>query len=301
MLRESGMLVLVAVALQGASAWAGDVYRCELNGVTAFVDSPDRCPDGSSRRLGGSDESRTRKSSPQGPRLDEPRTGTVASSRHPPTAASPLAPSPLARPLAASPCQKLAQEPVRARECLREERRAEVRRIASARLAQISRAVSNYVSVVSSAGSIIATPTSGRPAAWCEDILRDLMAHKDIEVVDDETTGGPEWMYSGNGPARSAAEILDPNYKEWRLADDKVPEGYVTARWRGSNLVVLRVAAACTEGSDGVAHCNAHRLVNVYVYDNATPMACAVSEVGRAYWPGVKSSQTQIFAQLPGR
>jgi len=104
----------------------------------------------------------------------------------------------------------------------------------------------------------------------------------------------------GNQPGRSAGDILDPTYREWRLTADTVPQGYVTARWRGTNLVVLRVTAACTEGSDGVAHCNPHRLADVYVHDSATPVACAVSEVGRAYWPGVKSSYTQIFARPPG-
>jgi len=261
-------LAVAAIALHAAAAFAGEIYRCQVNGVTTFVDSPHGCP--GAQRVGG-------------------ESGA---------AKAPPAPTPA---VASSACQKLAQDPARARECIRAERRAEVRRVAEVRLAEISRAVADYVNAAASAGNIMAVSRDGRPAAWCENLLGDLIARKDIEVVDDETVGGPEWTTSGNGPGRAAADILDPAFKEWNLGSATVPEGYVTARWRTSNLVVLRVTAACTQARDGTARCNPHRLVNVYVHDTATPVACDATEVSRAAWPNWKNAKTPIFEHSTGR
>jgi hypothetical protein len=297
MLSRLQALAVSTIVLCSAAASAGEIYRCQVNGVTTFVDSPRGCLEGPARRVGG-DASAATKPSPPVPRLEETRKGSDAASRGRPTPGQLPARSQSQSGLAALPCQKLAQEPARARECLREERRTEVRRVASARMVELSRAVADYVSRVSGAGSLITVSNDGRPPAWCESILGDLMAQRDIEVVDDESAGGPEWARAGTGPARSAVEILDPNFQEWSFAGSKVPNGYVTARWRGSNLVVLRVVAACTAASDGTARCNPHRLVSIYVYDAATPMACDVAEVERAYWPNWKNSKTPIFTRL---
>ena len=295
MLSPLQALAVSTIVLCSAAASASEIYRCQVDGVTTFVDSPRGCPGGPARHVGGDESAATKPSLPM-PRVGETRKDPDAASRGRATPGQSPAPSQSQAAPAALPCQKLAQEPARARECLRVERRAEVRRVASARLLGISRAVADYVSRVSSAGNLITVSNDGRPPAWCESILGDLMAQKDIEVVDDESTGGPEWVRAGIGPARSAVEILDPNFQEWSFAGSKVPDGYVTARWRGSNLVALRVVAACTTASDGTARCNPHRLVSIYVYDAATPMACDVAEVGRAYWPNWKNSKTPIFA-----
>lgn len=254
--------------LWGADALAADIYRCQIDGVTTFVDSQSRCPLGDARRVG----------------RDVPKASAVMA---PASASAPLA--------ATSRCQDVAHDPTRFRECLRKERRADVRRIATARLEAIQRAVRDYIAIAARGDSIIAVANKGRGAAWCETILGDVMAQENIEVVDDEAIGAPRWMRSGNAPGRSAAEILDPNFEEWRIAGGKVPDGYVTARWRGATLVVLRMTAACTSGDDGVAHCNPQPYTSFYVYDDVTPIACDVSAVGRAYWPAWKSSMTPIF------
>jgi hypothetical protein len=44
------------------------------------------------------------------------------------------------------------------------------------------------VNTDSRAGGVVATSNKVRPPAWCESILGDLMAPKDIDVVNDETT-----------------------------------------------------------------------------------------------------------------
>ncbi len=254
--------------LSGAAAPATNIYRCKVDGVATFVDSPSRCPQSSSSVE----------------RLYEPKA---------PAATAPA--SPAFRSATPSRCQELAYEPTRFRECLRTERRVEVRRIATARLESFGRAVRAFIDSAAKTNSIIAVANKGRGPAWCEVVLSDVMAQENLDVVDDEAVGGPRWIQSGVETGRSAAEVLDPNFKEWRVPGGKVPDGYVTARLRGSSLVVLRVMAACTSGVDGAEHCNQQPYVSVFVYDDVTPIACNVSAVGRAYWPSWQSSMTPIF------
>lgn len=288
---------LSAVALCANHALAGEIYRCQVNGVTTFVDSPSGCPEGKAQRMGGAE--------PKGSK-PTPSAGTspIGSATPTPKSRPPISDMPTAASskegsgTAAAACQKLATDPPRARECLRQERRVEVQRMASARLASISRAVTEHLTSEAQKGSVIATANEGRPPAWCEGILSDLMAQKDIEVVDDESTAGPAWVSSGDGPGYTAAEILDPSFKDWSYAGSKVPNGYVTVRWRKTHLVVLRVVAACVEADDGTARCNPSRLTVIYVYDNETPYACNVTAVGRPYWPNWKDSMTPILTKL---
>lgn len=281
--------VLAPVALLGVllvtPALAGDIYRCQVNGVTTFVDSPSRCPEGGAQRQGVEEPKAT---------LPARRVAKTSVGAGMATAGGLQSGTQLALPPAVSTCQKLEQSPTRLRECLREERRAEVRKIASARLLMISRATTDFLGAASRSGSVIATSNKGRPAVWCEGILGDLISGKNIDVVDDESAGGPEWVQSG-GPGRSAAPILDPNFQEWRLAGEKVPSGYVTARWRASDMVVLRIVAACTEADDGTARCVPQRYTSIYVYGAGAPEACDVTVVARAYWPNWKNSMTPIF------
>jgi hypothetical protein len=178
---------------------------------------------------------------------------------------------------------------------LREERRAEVRQIASRRLEAMSRTIADHVSFAARTDSVLATSKAGRPPAWCEGFLEDVVALRNLEVVDDEEVGGPRWMQGGNGVAQTSAEILDADFNEWNVGESKVPDGYVTVRWRGS-LVVLRVVAACTDSDHGKAICIPQRYTSIYVYDDTTPVACNISAVGRPYWPNWKNSLTPIFA-----
>ena len=62
-------------------------------------------------------------------------------------------------------------------------------------------------------------------------------------------------------------------------------------------MVVLRVAAACTEADDGTARCVPMRYTSIYVYGSGAPETCNVTAVGRAYWPNWKDSMTPIFAR----
>jgi hypothetical protein len=265
-------------ALLGGSAMAADVYRCQIQGVTTFVDSPQRCPEGTAQRQGGAAAKAREPSMPD--------TRRMGGAQDPSSA--------LAAAVAA--CQALAQNPTGLRACLHTARRAEVRQIATARLALSRRAVNDYFIGASRAGHILATPMRTAPVAWCEQVLGDLMAGRNFEVVDDETLGGPEQVRSGSA-GRHAVPVLDADFQTWQLGEERVPSGYVTTRWREKDLVVVRIAAACTEGQDGRAHCVSGRYTSISVYGSSAPEGCDVSAYGRSYWPNWKATQTPIFVR----
>ncbi len=116
------------------------------------------------------------------------------------------------------------------------------------------------------------------------------MSGTNFDVIDDEFTGG---QVLGS----TVIPIVDPDYTEWRMGAKRVPNGYVTARWRGADMVVVRVAAGCTEANDGSARCIAQRYTAVYVYGTGVSDGCNVGLVSRAYWPNWKDSVTPIFVR----
>lgn len=263
------------------------IYQCEVNGVKTFVDSPRGCPgDGGTRR----DAVDTRKPIPAVP--SAPATNHAQRS----TIETPAANREVPATAASAACQKLyAQDAGQFRECLREERRGEVRKIATARLRGLGAEVDYFATSPQRTDGLIAAQAEGKTTDWCTSILNDLIADKNLDVVDDENSAGPEWMSSGGEagkPKLQSAAILDPNFQEWIVDGRKVFSGYVTARWRKSNLIVLRVFAACTSVGDGKAKCSSHRIV--YVHEATAPKACNVTFVGRAYWGNWKDSMTPI-------
>jgi hypothetical protein len=287
MTRRPARLAALLIGMAGAHASvAAAIYRCEVNGVKTFVDSPQGCPANTATPL---DDGRGR----NGPAS---KAASDAARRPAPPAAPPAATATAA----ASACpQRFAQDPTGFRECLRAERRMEVRKIADARLAAIGDAVAEFARQPSMLDGHLAIDKKGRPAAWCEGILSDAIAGRNLEVVDDEDSGGPEWISSGATPGRSAAPILDPGFKEWTVDGSKVVQGYVTARWKGSDPVVLSVVAACSDGRDGVMRCNPQRYVGVYVHDSEVPMACIAHFFSRAYWPNWQATMTPIRVRPP--
>ena len=270
---------IVLGALLGVPPVMAQVYRCQIGGVTAFVDSPHRCPEGTARRQG--DDAAKPRPAPPDPAADARRLGRV-----------PDANPPLAATVAA--CQTQPHNPSGQRACLQAARRAEVRQVAVARLALLRRAATEYLRGASRAGEILATPARGAPVAWCEQVLGDLMAGRNFELVDDETVGAPEQVHVGSA-GRHALPVVDADFQTWQLGEERVPSGYVTTRWREQDLVVLRIAAACTEGPDGKAHCVAGRYTSISFYGSSAPEGCNVSAYGRAYWPNWKATQTPIF------
>ncbi len=270
---------IVLGALLGVLPVTAQVYRCQTGAVTAFVDSPHRCPEGTAKCQG--DDAARARPAPPGPMTDTRRIG------HAPD------PSPqLAATVAA--CQPQPQNPTGQRACLHAARRAEVRQIAVARLALSRRAVIEYFRGASRAGDILATPLRGAPVAWCEQVLGDLMAGRNFEVVDDETVGGPELVHGGSA-GRHAVPVVNADFQTWQLGEERVPSGYVTTRWREQDLVVLRIAAACTEGQDGKARCVPGRYTSISVHGSSAPEGCNVTAYGQTYWPNWTPTQTPIF------
>jgi hypothetical protein len=291
------LLLLVLWFTWCSAVQAGDIYKCQVNGVTTFVDSPNRCGEG------GAQQVQTTKKAPVAPTAvpapaspvppAPPALNTTPARAPVAPVADPRVPSPTPA-VATSSCQKLAQDPSRFRECTRTERRKEVNRIATGRLAAASVAVSEYIAFARKTNSMLAVDKAGRGATWCEQMLSDVMALKNLEVVDDESTPGPRWLQSHNDPGPTAVEILDPNYTEWQVAGGKVVNGNVTVRWRKSNLVLLRVVGVCSE-HNGAIRCSEMRYMSIEVHEDNKPYACNLQIVSPQYWPKWKDSLVQVF------
>lgn len=174
----------------------------------------------------------------------------------------------------------------------------EVRAIATARLAKLSGAVSEFANAALASGGVLAVSRKGRPAAWCESFLSDVMAQRDLQVVDDEMTSGPRWIDQGGGALR-AGEVLDPDFTELRPTGGGVVRGYVTLRWKGGPPTVLRSQFACTEVKPGQARCNPQRYISMHVHDDEMPQACHVTLYGRPYWPQWQDSSVEIRLRPP--
>ena len=187
-------------------------------------------------------------------------------------------------------------------ECQHELRRTEVRKLATARFAAVSSAIAEVAQKPAKIDGVIAVPRQGRPAAWCEALLNDVLAQRNVEVVDDESAPDPRWITSVDKNGRrslQAGPVLDPAFKEWRVRDDMIVQGYVTLRWRGENLVALRVVAACDEGDAAAARCDKQRHLAAHVHDADVPFACTATFVERPHWNNWKEALVPIRLELP--
>jgi hypothetical protein len=187
-------------------------------------------------------------------------------------------------------------------ECRQELRRTEIRKLAIARLAAVSSAIAEVATKPGKIDGVIAVARAGRPAAWCEALLNDVLAQRNVEVVDDENAPGPRWITSVDKNGRrslQAGPILDPGFKEWRVRDDVIVQGYVTLRWRGENLVALRVVAGCDEGDAAAARCDKQRHPAAHVHDADVPFACTATFVERPHWNNWKEALVPIRLELP--
>jgi len=283
------MAILTAAPLQVRSA---EVFRCEVNGVKTFVGSPNLCPNGSGEQVHVKVPV-----APSAPSRDPKGTAAATSGRGamPSAAAKPTPPV-----VTAAACERQPSA-ARTRECLAEVRRAEVRRIATARMASLSVAVSEFVSSPQREPGLIAMHNKGvnsRPASWCEALLVDLMTTSNVDVVDDEERRGPEWIESPDKTSRTAAPILDENFNQGTdRSGNPVADGYVTFTWKSSQPMVLRMLSACSPidiKTKTPLQCNRLRYVVLYIYDSTTPVACNVSFVGEAYWPAWKKTMTPL-------
>lgn len=257
---------------------AREIYRCELEGARRFTASPSDCPGGLAQLV----LRRTERATPTGLPLTVDRAVIEGAGERPPY---------LSRPLKMpADCRAAHEKDVAAlRHCLREQRRADLRVTLAPRLVAMSRAVVEIAGLPRRHNGLLAVGSKGRPVAWCEALLNDVISLRNLELVDDESTVGP-----------GAFEIVDPGFEVWNVGGSPVTQGYVTVRWKGSEPIVLRTAAACTTVTQGGAVvCNPIRYIALYVHDVAVPQACDVSFVDFAYWPNWRNSMTPIQLRYP--
>lgn len=274
----AAVTVTIVMASGALHVQAREIYRCELEGARRFAASPSDCPGGLAQLV----LRRTERATPAWLPPTADRAAIEGAGEQPPH---------LSRPLKMpADCGVAHGKDVAAlRHCLREQRRAELRVTLAPRLVAMSRAVAEIAGLPRRHSGQLAVDNRGRPVAWCEALLNDVISLRNLELVDDESTVGP-------GPF----EIVDPGFEIWNVGSSPVTQGYVTVRWKGSEPIVLKTAAACTTVSQGgTVVCNPIRYIGLYVYDVAVPQACIISFVDFAYWPNWRNSMTPIKLRYP--
>ncbi len=326
--RKVSALVTYGLLAAAPQLLAGEIYRCEGDGPKALVDLPARCPNGRAIRVGGAGsaaraadvasavKARTERvekiekvtSSREGSR-DHPISGVGTELRpaeaHATQTAEPTpAPASVAAPTPASPsaaavagCARLRPDAAALRKCLQEERRREVRAIALSRLAKLSAAAAELARSTQTGNGLLAVGRNGRPVAWCEGFLGDLLAMRNLEVVDDEMVPGPRWINASGSVGVSdlrSGEIIDTQFTELIAPGGPVVNGYVTLRWRNQRTVLVRSRPTCVEVSPGTARCAQQRYMGIDVHDDEMAQACNISFYGRAYWPQWQDKNVEI-------
>lgn len=323
-----GTILLAGGLLAAASpALAGDIYRCQGDGPMMIVDSPVRCPSGRATRIGGSDPAPppSRPVAVPEPMERPQRIPKQEKRREPPAAesfhqrfaspgAAPVqeAPAPVAAAAAPVPrvpvppataatvCAPLRNDATALRKCLAEERRKEVRIIANGRLIQVSEAAAELARYTRTRDGLLAIGRSGRPPAWCEELLGDLLQRRRLEVIDNEDAPTPAWIRDSGTDLRGG-KVLDPDYAELDAPGGLVASGYVTVRWKLQRTLVVRTRPGCfpAEPNSTKATCGSLRYLAIDVHDDEMPQACNIGFYGRPYWPQWKDKNVEI--RVPSR
>ncbi len=323
-----GTILLAGGLLAAASpALADDIYRCEGDGPKTLVDSPVRCPSGRAIRIGGSEPApppprpvavpepterpqripkREKQREPPAAesfrqRLAPPGAAPVQEEPAPVAAAvSPVPRVPVPPATAATVCAPLRNDATALRKCLAEERRKEVRIIANGRLMQVSAAAAELAHYARTRDGLLAIGRSGRPPAWCEELMGDLLQQRRLEVIDKEDAPTPAWIH-GSGTELRGGEVLDPNYAELDAPGGLVASGYVTVRWKQQRTLVVRTRPGCfPAGSNSTkATCGSQRYIAIDVHDDEMPQACNIGFYGRPYWLQWKDKNVEI--RVPSR
>jgi hypothetical protein len=205
----------------------------------------------------------------------------------------------------AASCTRLSGDAVRLGACLREAAKAQARATAAPRLEAMRRALATFLERPTAGPVLLAVHKKGRPAPWCEEVLADIAANRNIDVLDDEDRRRARWGDTVDSAGRrleQPAALIDADYRTWRVDGTEVPHGYVHLLWRGNTPLMLYLPAVCTDdGRDKVVHCHALRYPFVSLMDAETPMACNVTLVDIALWSNWKTSMTEIHPAIRRR
>lgn len=277
-------LLAFSMSLHVPLAHAGEILKCEINGIKTFVDSAHGCPGGRAERWGGANTA-----AEPSPRRSDPKPAPQRMRDQPPSSGPARLKSATSIPPAC--LNKHDSDPAVLRQCLAGLRREETRAVAQPRLAAVSRALADFATGPRSEEGVLAVRRTGRPAKWCEQLLNDVIALRNVDVIDSPGSAGTL--------PREAGEILDPEFKLVQFEGSQVVDGYVTLRWHGFGSVVLHMLSACTDAAPGEAQCSRPPYSAVLVHDSERSKACQVSFIGRTYWRNSRDSMTQVFLAQP--
>jgi hypothetical protein len=207
----------------------------------------------------------------------------------PTTKATPL---PLTVPDAASaaataagqlPCTRHEGHAKRLADCQKEQRQLAVRMLATSRLELVSRNVAEHLEVPRHRAGLIALVKDGRPASWCETVLDDIAARRNIEAIVDESVQAPSIARPSDGagdPWRPPA--IDEGFREMPHPKGSVVRGYVTVSWKGGKPMSIEVLSACSDAG-GQARCGTLRIHQVTIHDSRLARACVTTFVTNEY------------------
>lgn len=167
------------------------------------------------------------------------------------------------------------------------------------RLEAISHAVNDFALLPQAGDAILSVSNRNKPKAewtksaiWCESILQDVIALKNLEPAGDIGNQGPMWGEGGGYVKRS--DSVDPDFSVKYVSGRKVVSGYVNAVWKKEFLVTIRVNGACVGSGDVYRLCTGAVHSSVWVYGPDPVHRCEATAIARLAWPSWMHTDTII-------
>jgi hypothetical protein len=271
------MLPLLLLLVLPLPTYSGNVYRCNTNGTTTFVDAPSKCPGGATPTTA------SRRSEPNLAVKSVPRLGVDQKVTHDvqQTAADP------SRATTQCTSQHRADEQ-RFRDCIRNALRQQTRQIATGRLTDLSRGFAGLVGLPRRRDGIVALLEVGstRSVQWCEGVIRDVIALSNIEVIDDEEVFTKRWS-----AASMSLPLLSESFDVAKHDGSTYVVGSVAVLRNNSTPLVLISHSHCAKYDRDGTVCSKqpdpYGQMGVNEANGAT--ACLIAFIGRPYlqnWTG---------------
>lgn len=167
------------------------------------------------------------------------------------------------------------------------------------RLRAVSHAVNDFALLPQNGAVILSVSNHDKPkpewtssAIWCESLLQDVIALRNIEPVADVGDQGPIWVKENGYIKRS--ESIDPAFSIREVHGRKLVSGYVNVRWDNKYLLTLRVDGNCVGEGEVHRRCTGPVHSRVWVYGPDAAHSCNAGAADRLAWPYWMHKETVI-------